>query len=305
MIRIGCCGYPISAERYQEVFRLVELNNTFYKYPELRTVRKWREKAPKDFEFTVKAHQDISHKFKLKLELTREPLERMKEICRTLDAEILLIQTAASFKPNNLEEAAKFFEKICRNGLTLAWETRGPLWEEDESRDKLKEILKEVNVTHVTDPLKLMPVFTSQIAYFRLHGLGTQIYYYQYKNEELAKLYELIKPFDGTNKNVYVLFNNLTMFEDSKRFLYFLENKRFPPLTEMSGWESVKILMEKTKYPLTKDILIKKLGWKLIELEDGKQIKLSELLKYLPSRTYKDVGELLTEIKHFRRELFS
>ncbi|MEM2110257.1 MAG: DUF72 domain-containing protein [Candidatus Bathyarchaeia archaeon] len=297
MIKVGCCGYPVSVGKYQEAFRLVELNSTFYKYPKLQTVKKWREKAPRDFEFTVKAHQDISHKYKLKLELAREPIERMKEICRTLNAEILLIQTAASFKPNSLGEATKFFEKIDRDNLTLVWETRGPLWEEDEFRDKLKEVLERVNVVHVTDPLRAMPVFTDQLAYFRLHGLGAQMYYYQYMNEELAKLYDLIKPFDTANKKVFVLFNNLSMFEDSKRFLYFLENGRFPPLTEVTGWESVKALIEKTKYPSTKGMLIKKLGWRLIELEDGKQIRLSELLKDLPSKNYKKKEEVLAELK--------
>ena len=60
MIGVGCCGFPTSMKKYFETFNLVELNNTFYTYPREKTVEDWREKAPGNFEFTVKAHQDIS-----------------------------------------------------------------------------------------------------------------------------------------------------------------------------------------------------------------------------------------------------
>jgi len=93
LIKVGCCGYPTGMKKYQEVFSLVELNSTFYTYPKPQTVRKWREEAPRGFEFTVKAHQDISHKHRLQLDFSREPFEKMKEICHTLRSEVLLIQT--------------------------------------------------------------------------------------------------------------------------------------------------------------------------------------------------------------------
>jgi len=81
MIKVGCCGYPTSAQRYYENFRVVELNKTFYQYPRISTVVGWRQKAPKDFEYTVKAHQDVSHKFKLKAEGVNV-FNKMKQICK-------------------------------------------------------------------------------------------------------------------------------------------------------------------------------------------------------------------------------
>jgi uncharacterized protein YecE (DUF72 family) len=81
MIKVGCAGFPTFMERYFGNFRLVELNSTFYQYPWEKTVEGWREKAPKDFEFTVKAHQDISHKAKVKVEKAiLQAFERMKQI---------------------------------------------------------------------------------------------------------------------------------------------------------------------------------------------------------------------------------
>jgi len=297
MIKVGCCGYPVARLKYRKVFHIVELNSTFYEYPQPSTVKKWREEAPEDFDFTVKAHQDISHKCRLKLELVGDSVERMKEICRALNARLLLIQTPSSFKPDSLRGAERFFEGASRNGLTFVWETRGPLWEKAETRDRLREVLERLDVSHVTDPFRIMPVFTGHTAYFRLHGLGEQLYYYQYTDKELARLYDRVKPFDVPKRVVYVLFNNLAMFDDAKRFVASLEGGRFPSITGATGIESVKTVIEKTRYPLTKNMLIKRLGWRLVELEGGEQIRLSEVLKDLPSKSYRNPEEMLNEIR--------
>jgi uncharacterized protein YecE (DUF72 family) len=297
MIKVGCCGYPTSMKRYHENFRLVELNSTFYKYPRASTVVRWREKAPENFEFAVKAHQDISHKFKLKSKPSINAFRQMKNICKALRARILLIQTPGSVRPDKLEAAYEFFSKIERGDLIVVWETRGPAWNTSTVRRKLAKMLQELNVSHVTDPFKMMPTYMSDVAYFRLHGHGDRMYYYQYANEEMKRLHELIKPLDAEGKDVYVLFNNLSMFDDGLRFMHYLETSSFPSLTGAVGLESVRLVMEKTRYPATKSALLKRVGWKLVEVEEGKQVRLNELLKSLSSKTYKSVEEVLRDIK--------
>lgn len=298
MIKVGCCGYAAATKKYHETFMLVELNSTFYQYPKMATVEGWRKKAPDNFEFTVKAHQDISHKYKLTME---EPclqaFEKMKEICKTLKAQILLIQTPASFKPDNLGSAKEFFHRVNRENLCLIWETRGSAWNASPLKEKLAEVLREENVTHVTDPFVVMPAFVGDIVYFRLHGLGKQMYYYQYTDEELKRLHALVKPFEDKGKEVYVLFNNLSMFDDAFRFKEFLEKGKFPKITDVVGLESVRKIVEKTRYPTTKALLMKRVGWKLAELEENRQVRLEELLKELPSKKYNNAEEVLREIK--------
>ncbi|MEM3728923.1 MAG: DUF72 domain-containing protein, partial [Candidatus Bathyarchaeia archaeon] len=273
-------------------------NSTFYEYPKLETVEGWREKAPENFEFTVKAHQDISHKAKMRLdETSRKAFETMKQICKTLKAKILLIQTPGSFRPDKLSEAEKFFEAVDREGLTLVWETRGPEWEKPEVYEKLKQVLSRLDVVHVTDPFRVLPAYTNQTAYFRLHGLGEELYYYQYTDEELRQLSEIAKNFEAEGKTVYVLFNNLAMFEDGLRFMQYLSSRKFPKITGSVGLESIKSVIEKTRYPAPKSVLIKKVGWRLVEIEEGKQVRLEELLAELPSKTYKKPEEVLKELK--------
>ena len=298
MIKVGCCGYPVAAEKYYKAFGLVEINKTFYEFPRMATVEKWREKAPVDFEFTVKAHKSISHQHKLDAsEPCLEAFEQARTICEVLKAKILLVQTAASFAPDKIDVATNFFRKISRDDLAVVWETRGSAWETKDVRERLANMLQNVGVSHVTDLFKALPVYTDGVAYFRLHGLGKDMYYYQYTDEELMKLYEVLRTFEAKGKEVYVLFNNLAMFDDALRFKQFLRTQKFPKITSSVGLESVKSVIEKTRYPIAKAVLLKRFGWRLVELENGKQVRLGELLKDLPRKEYGSAEEVLKAVK--------
>ncbi|MEM1515082.1 MAG: DUF72 domain-containing protein [Thermoproteota archaeon] len=297
MIKVGCCGFPVSQLKYYETFNLVEINATFYKYPSQRTIEGWRKRAPDGFEFTVKAHQDISHRYRLKIEQARDSFEKVKQICRILGARIILIQTPASLTIRDIGDAEEFFKGVEREGFILVWENRGPSWESEEGLMMLREMLGRTNVTHVTDPLRLSPAHVVNVAYFRLHGLGEKLYYYQYTNDELKRLYEVVKKYDYLEMGVYVLFNNLTMFDDARRFKLYVESGIFPPLTGSYGIDSIKKLISIIKYPDTKKTLIDKVGWRLVEIEPDKQVRLSEILSAVPDKAYKRPEEVLEEIK--------
>jgi len=55
--------------------------------------------------------------------------------------------------------------------------------------------------------------------------------------------------------------------------------------------------MGKTRYPATKATLLKKLGWKLVEVEEERQVRLSDLLKDIPSKVYESVEKVLQEMR--------
>ena len=285
-------------DHYFQNFNIVELNRTFYRYPETKTVEGWRRKAPEHFVFTVKAHQDIMHKAKMKVEEeSLRAFEHMKRVCKMLSSNTLLFQTPASFTPISLTDAEKFFSAIDRDGLALAWETRGAAWELPETRERLRRILGNLDVAHVTDPFRVLPACLGEVAYFRLHGLGERLYYYQYTDEELQKLKELTAPYERKTKEIYVFFNNLSMFEDAKRFRQYLSSGAFPRITALIGLASVKSVIQKTRYPTTKSVLIRNLGWRLVETEQAQQIRLENLLKNLVSKSYNNAEELLIELE--------
>jgi hypothetical protein len=158
-------------------------------------------------------------------------------------------------------------------------------------------VLKELEVGHVADPFKVMPAYTGEVAYFRLHGLGENMYYYQYSDLELRRLKELVSVYEVAGKEIYVLFNNLSMFEDAVRFTRYLSNGTFPRITSSTGLASIEEVVAKTRYPVSKSVLIRKLGWRLVDAEEGKQARLSMFLDDLSNKIYMNAEELLDNIK--------
>lgn len=229
-IKIGCCGFRSSRERYYPLLPAVEIQHTFYQPPQIETLKKWREEAPRDFEFTVKAWQLITHQAtsptyrRLKLELTdkeketcgafrssrivKEAWRVTKQCAHALNAQMVLFQCPASFKPTkvNIENMRRFFGRVKRDGLSFAWEPRGG-W----TLEVVKDLCDELDLWHVVDPFSERTV-TPRKCYFRLHG--RQGWRYTYEDAELEELYSMLP--GGVES--YVFFNNIKMVEDAVRF---------------------------------------------------------------------------------------
>jgi uncharacterized protein YecE (DUF72 family) len=242
-IHVGCCGWALSMKKYFENFSTIEIQSTFYKLPQIKTVEKWRNQAPKDFIFCVKAFQGITHPItsptwrrsglkeeelkKLKdrvgfLKPTKEVLSFWNEtlkICKVLSSLICLIQLPPSFEENeeNIKNAEKFFSKIKRNEVKIALELRG--W----SEEGFSKLCKKFDLIEVTDPFVKLPTYLKDFAYFRLHGSyegGRINYNYKYSKAELEKLKNIISNLKV--KEAFVLFNNVFMKDSATEFIQLL-----------------------------------------------------------------------------------
>src|SRR5689334_4828994 len=60
-VRVGPCGFCMRHADLFRTFAVMEIQQTFYQPPRLKTVQRWREEAPPNFEFTLKAFQAITH----------------------------------------------------------------------------------------------------------------------------------------------------------------------------------------------------------------------------------------------------
>src|SRR5688572_10814388 len=60
-VRVGTSGFGVARAKYFHLFSCVEVQHTFYEPPKLATLERWREEAPPDFEFVLKAWQLITH----------------------------------------------------------------------------------------------------------------------------------------------------------------------------------------------------------------------------------------------------
>lgn len=249
---MGCCGFSGSMKSYFEEFKVVEIQRTFYKIPRESTLEKWKIQAPEEFEFTIKATQLITHpstsptykKANISVPPSSQenygffrPTEDVfsawklnKRACDILNARICIFQTPKSFRPTdeNLENMRTFFKRIERGNLTFGWEPRGKDWTEEI----IKNLCKSLNLTHVTDPFKQLPIhITGGIAYFRLHGSppGKKMYSYKYTEKDFTDLVEKLKELENSfnnTKKIYVMFNNIYMRNDAKAFSEVLVMKK-------------------------------------------------------------------------------
>jgi uncharacterized protein YecE (DUF72 family) len=248
-LKVGCCGYPIAMKKYFQTFRVVELQSTFYNLPKLSTVKRWREIAPEDFEFSMKAWQVITHpvaspswrKTRLKvksgeeksygfLRLTEQNLAAWAQtmlVCKTLGCRICVVQTPPSFEfsEDNVGVVRKFLGSVNRD-VRIAWEPRGS-WSEHES--EIRELCKELGLVHVVDLLRRRPSFVQGVAYIRLHGLNPREYDYKYHytDNDLVRLLNELHSLEPNVSETYMLFNNVAMLDDARRFLEMASTKGF------------------------------------------------------------------------------
>jgi uncharacterized protein YecE (DUF72 family) len=228
-VKVGCCGFPRGRKAYYQQFRVVEIQQTFYKPPSVEIVKKWREEAPQDFEFSLKAWQLITHlpssptyrKAGLKIPAAKEsnyglfkPGEEVFEawaktqnVAEALEAKVILFQCPAKFTETseNIANLRHFFTSINRGDFVFVWEPRGK-W----SNEVIMELCQDLDLVHCVDPLERVALW-GKPRYFRLHG--GRDYRHQYTNDELMRLLELTRTED------YVLFNNLTMYDDALSFI--------------------------------------------------------------------------------------
>jgi uncharacterized protein YecE (DUF72 family) len=239
-VKVGCCGFPINRRKYYAAYPLVEVQQTFYQPPQVHTAARWRADAPPEFEFTVKAWQLITHEAssptyrRLRRPISPElrdrygsfrPTDEVRaawaataEVARALGARVVVFQCPPRFTPtdDHVEWLRRFFAGMARGEFTLAWEPRGE-W----PPALVAGLCAELDLVHVVDPLQEEPL-SKGMCYFRLHGLTG--YRYLHTEEDLHAILRRLSPDAPT----YVLFNNLFMGEDAKRFQAIVQRRPAP-----------------------------------------------------------------------------
>ncbi len=289
--------HPLAA--YSRAFDFVEVNSTFYEIPSLKLVESWRRLVPLNFEFAVRCNKALTHKYKFQPTLEAfEVLEKMITICTTLKAEILHLQTPATFQPTktNVELIRNFFSSVDLKDVRVALEMRGAT---QPLNSNLVKTMQDYNMIHCVDLSKdEEPAYKSDILYSRLFGRGPHNIY-QPTDEQLRKIDR--KASKGDHKTVAVSFHFVRMYKDAARFKIYKQTGRFPTVTKSTGLSSLtEVLLEDAKFPSNKRELIRHQGWKLIDLTADKRVHVSYMLKKLPEKTYNSINEVVQTLESLK-----
>ena len=290
-----------SLSAYAKTFDFVEVNSTFYEYPSTQAVRS-RRRVPKDFEFTVRCHQDIAHRNRLEPSDTNMVcLEKMIDVCEALKASVLhiLVPREIRLEGRRMMRARDLFESVSSNRVRIALEIgRGQTHALD--LDKV-QIRQDLNIVHCVDLSHEEPTYRSDILYARLFG-PTGDNRYQFTDEEPKNINtRASKP--EFEKSV-LAFHGVKMYKDATRLKVFRSTGRFPMATSTVGFESLReVLSEDASFPASRESLIEKQGWKIVDLTLEKRVQAAKLLVNLPKRQYHSVEDVLTTFTTWNQSL--
>jgi len=282
-------------EGYAKAFNFVEVNSTFYERPEIQQVKSWRKRVPEKFEFSVRCHRDLTHKFQLEpVDESFRTFERAITTCRILRARILHMQTPADLRYDQakIQSIDSFFKRADHEGIEIAWEIRRP----GNARvpSELLELMREHEIIHCVDLSKGEPEVKSDILYTRLFGKGSHNIY-QFTDEELEEIDE--KSNRREYRRAVLTFHGVKMYKDAARLKTYKLSGKFPMATGSTGAESLReVLSEDAKFPATKKKLIQDQGWKIIDLTPEKRVHASELLQAVPEKIYNSIDEVIHEL---------
>jgi uncharacterized protein YecE (DUF72 family) len=235
MIKIGTSGFvygdwvgPVypqglpASERlsfYAREFATVEINATFYRVPEARTVAGWALKTPDHFLFAIKAYRGLTHE--------REAVD-FAGFAASLDPLLdsgklgcVLAQFPYSFHATAANRAFVQRLRDGLGGLPVVVEFRNAAWVSQATWELLHGL--DLGFCCVDEPSLpgLMPpiaVATGPVAYVRFHGRNSAKWYnheeawerydYSYSDEELQEWIPRITHLNTDAPITLVYFNN-------------------------------------------------------------------------------------------------
>jgi uncharacterized protein YecE (DUF72 family) len=217
---IGCSGYhyrhwrgifypdklPMRRwfEYYSQHFRTLELNVTFYRFPQLSFLENWYAQSPADFQFAVKAPQLITHYkqfHNVQQQLGDFYLTLAQGLREKLGPVLFQLPPRLSYEPERLARILDCLDP----GFVNVLEFRHPSW----WREEVYAALRQHNVTFCGQSHPLLPdavITTAPTLYYRFHGVP-QLYASPYDEATLQRLAANVQAAPGVEQ-AYLYFNN-------------------------------------------------------------------------------------------------
>jgi len=183
---------------YAERFSTVEINYTFYRMPNAKTIAGWNAETPRGFSFALKASRRITHDARLRD--VDEPLRYFLDTARTLGPKLgpVLFQLPPFFKKDLDRLGDALF--LLPSGIRCVFEFRHESWFAEDVYALLRTrnaALCIADTEKGTTPL----VTTADFGYFRLRDEG-------YAAQDLKKWVETVKQLGPGWQDTFIYFKH-------------------------------------------------------------------------------------------------
>lgn len=191
-------------EYYCDHFTTLELNVTFYRFPQLHFLKSWYDKSPSNFTFAVKAPRLITH-YK-QLHDSDSILKDFYSICDSglknkLGCFLFQFPKQYLFTDKRLETLIQSLDTSFRNVVEFRHES---WWGRGVIQELGKNNIAFCGISHPMLPAEA--IVNTSLAYYRFHGVP-DLYKSLYSEDELNRIFNDL----AQNKNIseaYIFFNN-------------------------------------------------------------------------------------------------
>lgn len=191
-------------EFYSSKFDTLELNTTFYRFPQLKTLQKWYDSSPTGFMFSVKAPRLITHykRFNECQSLLSDFYSTSKEGLKEKLGPVLF-----QFPPNMTyteEILFRVIESLDPSFLNVVEFRHVSWWNHSVYTELAKRNIIFSGTSHPLLPDTVIANLPG--AYYRFHGIP-RIFYSAYSKKQLKAFADEMLQYPGL-KQAYVYFNN-------------------------------------------------------------------------------------------------
>jgi len=189
---------------YTEHFDTLELNVTFYRFPQLSVFENWYHKSSPNFRFSVKAPRIITHykKFidcqRLLHDFYTTVQQGLKEKCGCC---LFQLPPAYHYTPERLDRMISSLDPAFPNVLEFRHES---WWQETVYNALSQRQISFCGMSHPSLPSAIIQ--NSALFYYRFHG-EDQLYASKYTGEQLQNFAAEVSRFKEIEQ-AYIFFNN-------------------------------------------------------------------------------------------------
>lgn len=195
---------------YSTLFNSIEINSSFYKIPQEKTVSNWAISVSSNFKFTFKLWREITHT--KEMDFNQEFASKFFKSINAVNEKkgCLLIQ----FPPfignkyfTKLENILNYIKDVEDNNWKVAVEFRNESWYNSTTYDLLNDFNAGLVLHDKTKSATPMVLQDSDFVYVRFHG-PTGNYRESYSDDYLSEYGSYVNEWRSQNKTVFMYFNN-------------------------------------------------------------------------------------------------
>ena len=189
---------------YCQHFNTLELNVTFYRFPQLSFLQTWYDKSPDSFRFAVKAPRAITH-FKKFLNSKDMLYDFYGIVNEGLKEKVgcFLFQLPPNYTYSE-ERLERLLTNLDPGVLNVAEFREASWWNETVYKELAAHNISFCGMSHPTLPRDI--ICNTPVLYYRMHGEG-QLYASNYTDKELQSLARKIKT-TCKAREAFIYFNN-------------------------------------------------------------------------------------------------